>query len=153
LTVTSDGASRDVLRLIGPDGTYKFGARLNFGDGQYCYLEEHFDDHLMVYADQSLRIEANNDHVILISNSGGIGIQTASPSFDLDVNGTFRAVGNSQFNANLDLTSAQTIARVDTGTSYSGAAAGEFWFRDDGAGTVFLCFEDSGGTTRTVQLA
>jgi hypothetical protein len=49
LTVNVTG-SDDAMRLIGPDGIYGYGARLNFGDGDYVYLDEVTDDHLDIHA-------------------------------------------------------------------------------------------------------
>ncbi len=41
-----------VLRLIGPLGNFGHGARLNFGDGDYAYIEEDEDDYLTIHADR-----------------------------------------------------------------------------------------------------
>jgi len=49
LTVNAAGTD-DVLRLVGPDGGgLGYGARLNFGDGDYVYLDEDTDDHLDIH--------------------------------------------------------------------------------------------------------
>ena len=50
LTVLN-GITDKVLRLIGPDSAFGEGAKLNFGDGNFVYLDE--------YADDLLRIQAN----------------------------------------------------------------------------------------------
>jgi hypothetical protein len=54
MTVNNSG-SDNVLRLIGP-GSSGSGSRLNFGDGDYVYLDEDADDNLHIYADGRLRI-------------------------------------------------------------------------------------------------
>lgn len=72
LTIKNDD-SDDVLRLIGPD-SYGHGARLNFGDSDYVYIEEDQDDKLYLYAS---RIALQTDKV---------GIGTSSPTTRLDVN-------------------------------------------------------------------
>jgi len=76
--VVQNSAADDVLRLIGPDGSYGYGARLNFGDGDYVYLDEDEDDKLTIYANRTA-----------IMSSVGIG--TTSPSYNLDVAGSCHA--------------------------------------------------------------
>ncbi|MBK9336328.1 MAG: tail fiber domain-containing protein [Lewinellaceae bacterium] len=49
LTVKSSDA--ETMRLLGPTSFFEYGARLNFGDGDYVYIEETSDD--------TLRIQAN----------------------------------------------------------------------------------------------
>ena len=61
----------DVLRLQGPDGSYEHGARLNFGDADYVYLDEDEDDKLTIQA------------------SGRIALTTGGP-IRFDVAGTER---------------------------------------------------------------
>jgi len=49
LTVVS-AYDDDTVRLIGPDGSFGHGARLNFGDGDFVYLDEPTDDAMEIYA-------------------------------------------------------------------------------------------------------
>ncbi len=74
--------SDNVLRLEGPD-TYGSGARLNFGDGDYVYLDEDSDDDLTIYAADRIALQG-----------GDVGVHTTAPAYDLDVNGDIRARNN-----------------------------------------------------------
>ena len=76
LTVTS--TSDRTLRLIGPD-SLGHGARLNFGDSDYVYVEEDTDDHLY--------IQGSNGTAIM---GGNVGIGTAAPEQKLHVAGIGR---------------------------------------------------------------
>jgi|GEM_PF-1538895 len=79
--VVANTAADDVLRLIGPDGTsIGYGARLNFGDADYVYLDEDTDDHLYVYA-------ANGTALM----GGYVGVNTTAPVYPLDVAGNCHA--------------------------------------------------------------
>lgn len=74
LTVTST-VTDDALRLIGP-GTAGSGARLNFGDGDYVYLDEDADDQLTIYSSGRTAIMGGN-----------LGIGTQLPSEKVEVYG------------------------------------------------------------------
>ncbi|MCD4697368.1 MAG: tail fiber domain-containing protein, partial [Bacteroidales bacterium] len=65
-----------LLRLIGPLGSFGHGARLNFGDGDYAYIEEDEDDYLNIYAAQRISL-----------TGGNVGIGTTTPGAKLDVTG------------------------------------------------------------------
>ena len=79
--VVANTALDDVLRLIGPDGTsIGYGAKLNFGDADYVYLDEDTDDHLYVYA-------ANGTALM----GGYVGVNTTAPAYPLDVAGNCHA--------------------------------------------------------------
>lgn len=67
-----------LLRLIGPLGNFGHGARLNFGDGDYAYIEEDEDDYLTIHANRvaftgglSGRTQLDVSGNISISNTGG----------------------------------------------------------------------------------
>lgn len=77
LTITD--ASTNTLRLIGPGATYGFSAKLNFGDGNFTYLQEDEDDKLTLYSRLRTAIMGGN-----------VGINTTSPTATLHVNGTTR---------------------------------------------------------------
>ncbi len=85
----------NVLRLAGPD-SYGHGARLNFGDGDYVYIEENQDDYLYLYSSYGTTIMGGfdispgnggslivgdvaatnigiDDNEIMARNNGGIG--------------------------------------------------------------------------------
>jgi hypothetical protein len=73
--LTVQSATDDTLRLIGPDGgALGFGARLNFGDIDYVFLEEDTDDRLTIYASGRTAILGGN-----------VGIGTADPAAPLHV--------------------------------------------------------------------
>jgi hypothetical protein len=79
--VVANTSADDVLRLIGPDGSsVGYGARLNFGDGDYVYLDEDTDDHLYLYA-------ANGTALM----GGYVGVGTTTPAYPLDVAGNCHA--------------------------------------------------------------
>ncbi|MFH1319094.1 MAG: tail fiber domain-containing protein, partial [Bacteroidota bacterium] len=119
--LTLQNTSDDVLRLIGPDG-FGSGARLNFGDADYVYIEEDTDDDLYIYA---------SDRIALMGDNVGIG--TASPGNFLHVQKTFSLGGAWQClfeNTSADdaaaqfyNTSASNGSRVSMGvTNYDGTA-------------------------------
>jgi hypothetical protein len=73
-------ASPDInaVRLIGPYGSVGYGARLNFGDGNYSYIEEGVDDQLNLFARNG----------VVVNSNVGIGTSSASAL-------TIRGAGNS----------------------------------------------------------
>ncbi len=115
LTVSST-EDDNTLRLMGPDGTAGYGARLNFGDGDQVYIEEVMNDDLLIYTTDlllSIGGSLGSDGQVLTSNgseahwedfsdgdwtvsgsnmysavSGNIGIGTMYPgSYKLNVEG------------------------------------------------------------------
>jgi len=68
----------NVMRLVGPDGTYGYGARLNFGDSDYAYIEEDEDDKLYIYSNRTAIM------------GGYVGIGTEYPTEQLTVRGNIR---------------------------------------------------------------
>jgi uncharacterized protein (TIGR02145 family) len=80
LTVQSLSDST-LLRLIGPDA-YGHGARLNFGDANYVYIEEDLDDNLTIHATTRTAIMGGN-----------VGIGTTSPAAKLEVAGDVKVNG------------------------------------------------------------
>lgn len=65
----------DVLRLIGPD-TRGSGAKLNWGDGDYVYIDEDADDRLTIYASRRTALMGGN-----------VGVGTTIPDNKLHVVG------------------------------------------------------------------
>ena len=68
----------DCIRLEGPN-SYGSGARINFGDGDYVYLDEDSDDDFTIYA---------SDRVAIMCDE--LGVNTTTPAYDFDVNGYAR---------------------------------------------------------------
>ena len=64
------------LRLMGPDGTYQHGARLNFGDANNVYLDEDEDDKLAIYASNRLSLMG-----------GYVGVGTLNPHSEMEIFG------------------------------------------------------------------
>jgi len=60
----------DVLRLQGPDAVGS-GARLNFGDGDFVYLDEDVDDHLIIEASGGVQVTDDLDVTGTLSKGGG----------------------------------------------------------------------------------
>lgn len=75
LTIQSSTIS--TLRLIGP-GSFGSTARLNFGDGNYVYIEEDADDYLTIYGSNRTAIMG-----------GHVGVGVTNPAYNLEINGTF----------------------------------------------------------------
>ena len=80
--LTVESPSEWALRLIGPDGTYGYGGRLNFGDGDYAYIEEDEDDRLLLRSDRTT------------ITGGYVGIGTTVPEQRLHVAGSACVDGN-----------------------------------------------------------
>jgi hypothetical protein len=105
--LTIESTDDDTLRLIGPDGAVGYGARLNFGDQDFVYIEEDVDDKLYIYG---------QDRIALMG--GDVGIGTSSPGAKLDVHvssGGAATIGSSSNSA----TGSFDIA-LGTGTTASG---------------------------------
>lgn len=60
----------DVLRLDGPDALGA-GAKLNFGDGDFVYLDEDVDDHLIIEASGGVQVTADLDITGALSKASG----------------------------------------------------------------------------------
>ena len=96
LTIASTG-NDDTLRLMGPDGSFRWGARLNFGDGDFVYLDEPADDELTIFA-------ANK---ITLSSGGSINLAAASVS----TSGNVTVGGNISFGSASGFTHFGPVAR------------------------------------------
>lgn len=66
-------ANAATLRLEGYQGAYNYGARLNFGDGDYAYIGEDTEDDLVYAAD---------NHIFMDNGlgTGNVGIGTSAPN-------------------------------------------------------------------------
>jgi hypothetical protein len=75
--VVSSPDNDDTVRLLGPDGgATAYGARLNFGDSEYVYIEEDGNNDLYIYA---------NDRTAIMG--GNVGIGDTNPLTKLYVDG------------------------------------------------------------------
>jgi uncharacterized protein (TIGR02145 family) len=77
LTVENADAN-NVLRLIGNDA-YGSGAKLNFGDGDYVYIHEVYDDMLSIGANNGIGLYSHQD-IAIQSNYSNINLYTAQGS-------------------------------------------------------------------------
>jgi hypothetical protein len=91
LTISSRDDSL-ALRLIG-SGSAGSKAMLNFGDGNYVYLQEYQDDYLKIYARKD---------ILLTTSTGNVGIGTTSPDKLLTVDGDARVTGNIYYGTGSD---------------------------------------------------
>ena len=103
LTVRS-ASSDDTVRLIGPTGGYGYGARLNFGDGDYAYIGEDLDDKLYIYGSGRTAIMGGN-----------VGVGTVDPATKLQVTGSRIRLENGT--KRLDLRADGTQVDIETTTN------------------------------------
>ena len=89
----------NVLRLVGPDGSYGHGARFNFGDGDLVYIEEDLDDYLYIYATYRTAVMGGN-----------VGIGTTSAAERLTVRGNIRVESE---------TTGQPVVELGEGLDYA----------------------------------
>ncbi len=95
--------NEDALRLIGPE-QLGAGARLNFGDSDFVYIEEDEDDRLTIFADERTALMGGN-----------VGIGTLNPSARLDVLGTTELNGDVTINSNLTVDTDALFVKGATG--------------------------------------
>ena len=71
-TLTIQSTDNHTLRLIGPTSVYGYGARLNFGDGDFAFIEEDSDDNLAFRANRfAFNAQPGDDSVILPTSAIG----------------------------------------------------------------------------------
>ena len=75
-TLTVKSTDNETLRLIGSQGSFGWGAKLNFGDYDYAYIQEYIDDELTIYSRLGTAILGGN-----------VGIGTTNSENALHVNG------------------------------------------------------------------
>lgn len=78
--LTVAGANTGLFRLMGAQTNY--GARMNFGDGEYVFIEEPVDDFMRIHGSKGVYFDSK------------VGIGTSSPAYDLDINGTTHLSGS-----------------------------------------------------------
>jgi len=131
--LTVGSADRATLRLIGPLGGYGWGARLNFGDGDFAFLEEDSDD--------NLNFRANR----FAFSDGRVGIGTSAPAARFDVLSTgetaVAALGNGSFRE-------QATLRVENTQPSAGMAA---YIKSQGSYATMHVENDSTGEVLWLQ--
>ena len=98
-----NSADNKLLRLIGT-GTFGEYARLSFGDGDYAYIEEFFDDKLLMFANGGLGLSSNYNievqsgygNIQVYTPQGGTSVKddpsAGDPSAILDVNSSTKGM-------------------------------------------------------------
>lgn len=86
--LTIDGPGQDKLKLYKSTSTNGYGSKINFGDANYCYIQEDQDNALLIHTVGRVNFD-----------SGYVGLGVANPDSRLHVNGkthtTQLQVGNS----------------------------------------------------------
>lgn len=91
----------DVLRLLGPDHpTLEQGARINFGDGDYVYIEENTDDSILIHAGGWTYIDgiaaASGTDYVCVSDTGILSSGSSCTRFE-DIGSSTEQVVTGQF--------------------------------------------------------
>jgi uncharacterized protein (TIGR02145 family) len=132
----NSNSTENVLRIEGPTGTYNYGAKLNFGDGDFAFIQEDIDDELKIYARSRTAIMGGN-----------VGIGVDDPDADLEVNGQIKVTGGSPGENKVLTSDANGLASweeakdvIDVGPNYGtvvNPATGKTWLdRNLGASQV-----------------
>ncbi|MCK5832149.1 hypothetical protein KAH81_00600 [bacterium] len=137
----SNTVDDNTLRLIGPDAL-GYGARLNFGDGDYAYIEEVTDDDLLIHASDTLILRGNDALRLYIDYSDGNTGQvlTSDGTYASWQNAPGGLSGTGLLNK-LAIWSGTSALTYDNYLSYDAAndrlqfGSGE-WFEDDGVFTI-----------------
>lgn len=154
--LTIENASNgNLLRLIGP-GSYGETAKLNFGDGNYVYLEEFFDDMLAInassglglYSNQDIGIQSNYSNINLYTSNGGVAINdfpaAPDPSAILDVSSSTKGLliprmTASQIAAISSPTDGLQAYNLDDGSLYIFVESAGVWKQVSyGSGTIVI---------------
>ena len=101
-----NNSAENVLRLEGPTGTYNYGAKLNFGDGDFAFIQEEKDDELLIYSRFRTRIMGGN-----------VGIGVDDPDAELEVNGQIKVTGGSPGENKVLTSDANGLASWEEATS------------------------------------
>jgi hypothetical protein len=110
--LTIESTDDDTLRLIGPDGSYGHGARINFGDQDLVYIEEDQDDKLYIYSYGRIALMG-----------GDVGIGTSSPGAKLDVHVGGGATGAATIGSSSNSATGAAAIALGGGTTASGASS------------------------------
>lgn len=84
--LTISGPTQSTLRLINTTGgTFGETAKINFGDGNFVFITEDIDDHLMIHSDQRTALDAPQV---------GVGTLTPTTGMRMTVNGSQDVIGS-----------------------------------------------------------
>jgi len=108
-----EGTDANALRLINSSGPAGFGdgSKLNFGDADYAFIQEDFDDNLLIHTRLRTKIDAFQVAIGAAEPAGGA---------KLDVQGTCRVDvlvidGGADFSENFDVNTPATAEQVEPG--------------------------------------
>ena len=59
----------NTIRLVGPKGLYGHGSQLNFGDGNFVYIEEIEDDKIKIFGNQGIVLDGGVGGVNIVDQS------------------------------------------------------------------------------------
>ena len=108
----------DALRLWGTEGTYDYGAKLSFGDGDNAYLQEDSDDHIKIHARTGISLEIPDGDVSIGGNTNISG--------DASISGRADISGNASINGRADISGNASISGdVSIGGSISNGTSGQ----------------------------
>lgn len=139
----------ETLRLIGPGG-WGSTARLNFGDGNYVYIQEDMDDYLTIYGSNRTAIMGGNVGIgtltpgqrLTVSGSLGIIEGGAAPAFHTILRGGDQTA---------DITYTLPAAQGTTGSYLRNDGTGNLSWVNAGGGTKILDIVLTNATTYTLS--
>jgi len=135
----------EILRLIGPLGSFGHGAKLNFGDGSYVQLEEDVDDHLRIRTRGGTLVDSDGVAAVpALKVEQSVGSGLASPALHVKNSSTFQGVG--VFSETFGTDANAVFTQNGSGSIIRGFSSGlTFEVRNDGR-VVCKAVEITGGS-------